>query len=894
MEIATVDAKGNRSETDYDAYGRVIASRYADGTSEAKTYDAEGNVLTETDRGGNVTRFTYDGLNRVTRSTHADGSYTATEYDSAGQVSAQTDERGNTSTYAYDAAGRRISSTDALGNVTTFAYDANGNLTAQTDPNGNTTQYEYNLLDQRVKTIFPDGSTLQETFDAEDRRLTSRDQVGLVTTYSYDVLGRLTQVLDAAGFVTSYSYDELGRKLSQTDAEGHVTHFAYDSLGREVQNTLPLGQQSSQTYDANGNTATAIDLNGAVTTYTYDNIDRVTHIAYADGQADSFTYDASGNRLTASNAQGTTNYQYDERHRLVRETKADGSVLTYAYDATGNKTRVTVTGHGKTATTRYSYDALNRLHTVTDEQGGITTHTYDAAGNLATLTFPNGFVTTHSYDALNRPLTVVTKNAQAVIVGSETYTLHPTGRRTQVETFDGTQTTTQRFRYDVLYRLFEETTLDTANTVTQSASYTYDKAGNRVYSIEDGVHTAYAYDANDRLPSAGGVTYAYDNAGNVVSETEDGHTKTYTWDARQKLAQASTPNGLVDYLYDVDGIRNAKTVNGSRTDYVVDHNDAYAQVLLESDPSGVATAYTRGLALLGQERGGNSNYFHADALGSTKSLSDNNGAVTDRYAYTAFGKQRGATGSTSNAYRFTGEQFDDSLGQYYLRARYYDPSNGRFTARDSFPGYDDNPITQHRYIYAGNDPVLNTDPSGHFFSAGGGMTSAAIGGILRGYNLYANAQVAVSFLRSLAEGDTEEATQIAEDQLLGMLGARAFVRYMKAVPPRGRGPGGGGRDLGDVRFARHLAANEIAQGHAFVKHVVMRGEFAGIVKTRKQFAAHVERVMENPTATKALSRDRVAYWDEGSRTVVITNKNAIDGGTAFQPINGRAYFDGLL
>ncbi|MFZ5863295.1 MAG: RHS repeat-associated core domain-containing protein, partial [Nitrospirota bacterium] len=43
---------------------------------------------------------------------------------------------------------------------------------------------------------------------------------------------------------------------------------------------------------------------------------------------------------------------------------------------------------------------------------------------------------------------------------------------------------------------------------------------------------------------------------------------------------------------------------------------------------------------------------------------------------------------------------------WYLRARNYDPRTGRFTARDRFAGYDDQPITLHRYIYAGNDPVL--------------------------------------------------------------------------------------------------------------------------------------------------------------------------------------------
>ncbi|MFZ5697810.1 MAG: putative Ig domain-containing protein, partial [Pseudomonadota bacterium] len=662
-EVVQTDALGHRTEMTYDAYGRLSETRFPDGTTESKVYDAEGNLVSETDRNGQVTRFVYDGNDRLVRTTYPDGTSTETEYDAAGQVLAERDARGHVTTHAYDAAGRRTHTTDALGGVTAFAYDANGNLIEQTDPNGNATRYEYNLLDQRVKTLLPDGTTLQDTFDAEDRRLTSRDPVGLVTTYRYDALGRLTQVLDAAGFVTAFGYDEHGNKVSQTDAESRVSTFAHDALGREVANTLPLGQQAFTTYDAAGNVATQTDYNGATTTFTYDANGRTTRIDYADGTVESFTYDANGNRLSATNAQGTTSYQYDARHRLVREDRPDGSALTYAYDAAGNRTRVTASGHGKSATTRYTYDARNRLATVTDEQGGVTTHTYDAAGNLDTLTFPNGLVTTYTHDELNRPLSVSTRNANGNIVGSETYTLHPTGRRTQVVSFDGNTITTQQYRYDLLYRLFEESTRDGAGTLLYSATYTYDRVGNRVYAIEDGVHTQYSYDANDRLLGAGGVSYAYDNAGNLLAETQDGQSKTYTWDAKHKLARAGTPQALVDYLYDVDGIRSAKFVNGQRTDYVVDHNTAYAQVLLEADPSGTA-AYTRGLALLGQERDGASSYYHADALGSTKQLTDATGTTTDRYAYTAFGKPQSATGSTPNSYRYTGEQFDDSLGQY--------------------------------------------------------------------------------------------------------------------------------------------------------------------------------------------------------------------------------------
>lgn len=91
-----------------------------------------------------------------------------------------------------------------------------------------------------------------------------------------------------------------------------------------------------------------------------------------------------------------------------------------------------------------------------------------------------------------------------------------------------------------------------------------------------------------------------------------------------------------------------------------------------------------------------------------------------------------------------------------------------------------------------------------------------------------------------------------------------------------------------------LVGKEIAGGHAFEKHVLQQGEFTGLgIRTRAQFAQHIENVVKNPTSTKELSNGRSAYWDQSTGTVVIRNPKASDGGTAFRPVNGRVYFDNL-
>ncbi len=105
-------------------------------------------------------------------------------------------------------------------------------------------------------------------------------------------------------------------------------------------------------------------------------------------------------------------------------------------------------------------------------------------------------------------------------------------------------------------------------------------------------------------------------------------------------------------------------------------------------------------------------YYLCDGLGSTRQLVNTAGAVTDSYGYSAFGELVSHTGSTVNLFLFNAQQFDGASGDYFLRARYYDQSNGRFISQDPFVGSDEDPISLHRYLYASDDPTDRVDPAG--------------------------------------------------------------------------------------------------------------------------------------------------------------------------------------
>ena len=106
-----------------------------------------------------------------------------------------------------------------------------------------------------------------------------------------------------------------------------------------------------------------------------------------------------------------------------------------------------------------------------------------------------------------------------------------------------------------------------------------------------------------------------------------------------------------------------------------------------------------------------------DGHGSVTALAETNetgNVVTDTYTYDAYGNLLKKTGITDNDYLYTGEQYNEATGLYYLRARYMNPETGTFISMDSYAGSLDNPVSLHKYLYANANPVMYTDPTGYF------------------------------------------------------------------------------------------------------------------------------------------------------------------------------------
>jgi RHS repeat-associated protein len=945
-QTAVIDALQQRTEYKYDDKGQLVGTIYADNTPdnpndnprEISRYDEAGRIISTIDKAGRETRFVYDKVGRLRYTVLPDSTpdnpnispelwdnpKTETVYYDDGLVKAQIDERGNRTEVRYDADGRQteIIYADNTPNTlddnprTTYKYDQVGQQLSQTDALNHTTTYKYDDLGRLTKTEFNDKTYTTSEYDNLGRRIAMTDQNSKRTEYRYDALGRLTGVKNALQDWTEYGYNEVGNLIWIEDANDHRTSYEYDRVGRRTATILPLDQRSDTVYDAVGNLKTYTDFNRNITTYNYDSMNWMTSKQFQDGSKVSYAYTQVGLQdiVTFIDVSGQTtatyDYDYDVRDRLTKRTDPDGRKIEYTYDVASNRTSVTTAS----GTVNYTFDVRNRLDQVIENSVVTADSDYDAVSNLVRTTFANGTQEIRSYDELNR-LKYLENHKGDTILSSYSYTLDKVGNRTKVVERDGR---TVDYTYDDLYRLMEEKITDAVNG-NRLYGYTYDKVGNRKTKSEavNGATTVtdYVYDANDRLLDETVnqqivANYTYDHNGNTLTKTENGITTEYTWDYENRLIAAivKDANGAIQqamqYRYNDRGIRVAATVNGVETRYLVDEVQPYAQVLEEYSPNGmVLVEYVYGNDLIAQEKASDRTFYHVDGLGSTRILTDAQGSVVTTYNYDAFGKLLNSTGGVENKYLFAGEQYDQNLGDYYLRQRYYDTNSGRFTRRDTYEGRLSEPMTLHKYFYGNLNPVNFIDPSGLSFTASEQALAFSIETRLA---VTAYVIVTKSYhpeqLRGFGE---DERPRTILDGLLTWRNTWApetLGGFSKdSQPTVSNHTGHSSRGINDlVRYIFAISdpfelANDIAYGHAW--NPARNLEWAQLgINNQQQLADRIYDIMIF-YEQKKVDGDKTIYLGPDG-TIVVDNPRDPDGGTAFNPniqqensTASREYFD---
>ncbi|MDD5336393.1 MAG: hypothetical protein PHS32_21855 [Rhodoferax sp.] len=497
----------------YNANNQVVMQIQPDASGNAGTgpvtniyYDALGRQIALRDANGHLNTQTYDQNGLLIRENHADGGVVTYSYDAFGQKTSSTDAVGKVTQYNYDLLGRLLSTVRPVADVysvnsfnvrelvaskaitTTNSYDQAGRLLSSSNGNAETTRYRYDLRGNVVETDLPMDNVTpgvryrsQAAFDTQGRKIADVDANGLMATWSYDYFGALTGHTDLGGAQFSYSY-------------------TYDNARQLILQTNARGQSLSYSYDAAGQTTSIVDN--------------------AIGQTTSYAWDLSGHRIAEKTTQAGIVYQdnhmaYDALGRM--RWVADGrSYVNISYDAVGNRTQIqthVINGDTSQDSNRFFlYDAMNRQTVVdaVDAAGNIGTQghqiSYDQGGNRTSDTWWGTRVATIS--GVSQLISYNDADAAIYSTTPETY-----------QTSQGL--TTEHYRYDGL---------------------------NRLRSIErDGVQVDYRYyDGADRVVQSGPggtLPLGYVNALNGTTSTgatisgNGSETRIKRFDANGRLLQ---------------------------------------------------------------------------------------------------------------------------------------------------------------------------------------------------------------------------------------------------------------------------------------------------------------------------------------------------------------------
>lgn len=345
---------------------------------------------------------------------------------------------------------------------------------------------------------------------------------------------------------------------------------------------------------------------------------------------------------------------YNKNGLVESVTDANGNTYKYEYDLDGNCTKMILPDNQYMET---KYDIRGRIIEEIDQTGSSTKYAYDNADHLISVTDSNDSTWTYDYD----------------VQGNITCVTDPQGNKTS-------------YTFDKMNRLVK-TTLPMGMTATN----TYDKYGYKTaYTDYNGDTTRYVYDEYYDLDK---VIYA------------DGTTTDYTYDKNRMLVQVDFNGQTIKYEYnELDGLKKKSLSDGTFVGY-----NYYDDGSLKS----VTTNYTYGTDMISIDNSGTVSYYLTDGQGSTRALTDENGIITDTYTYDAFGNVTAQTGDTYNPYLYNQEQYDANTGLYYLRARYMNPSTGRFISMDAYSGSIYDPMSLHKYLYASASPTVYCDPTGY-------------------------------------------------------------------------------------------------------------------------------------------------------------------------------------
>lgn len=516
-----------------------------------------------------------------------------------------------------------------------------------------------------------------------------------------------------------YEYDDNGNITKTTDAKNKYVEATYDHLNRiTLRNYEDTAMPDvSFYYDGRGL--------GGVPSYSNGKTTKVTSSA---SETKYMTFDVFGHLLTHRQTTDGNNYDtaysYNIAGALIEETYPSGRKVTNTLDQDGELSSLSSQKSGGISKTYLSNISRNAAGSITSMKLGTgrwENAAYNSREQIMQIGLGNSTADTGLLKLEYKYDTTTTSHDNNGSMREQKITVPTVGSNSGF-------TATQTYTYDDLNRLLSATE-NISSSQTWKQTFEYDRYGNRRFNTSGSNTTTLGScsaavcnptisTSTNRISQSG---YNYDANGNV---TVDGSGNQFSYDAEnhQKEVKDSSNNSLGTYIYDGDG-RRVKKVAGSETTIFV--YDAGGQMVAEYS---TVTATTPQVSYLTQ-----------DHLGSPRVITNENGAVTSRKDFSAFGEESTASQrSSSLGYQapnirkdYTGYEKDAESGLEFAQARYYNPTHGRFTSVDPMTASATikNPQTFNRYSYVLNSPYKFVDPLGLI-----SQTTGACGNACRNYD----------------------------------------------------------------------------------------------------------------------------------------------------------------
>lgn len=536
------------------AVGRVVPD--ATGTNQTRafkaTYDTGGNILSVTDPLGRKTAFSYNSGLDITQVQQSVGTSSWETISSATYGSGApthrpvtvTDGSGQTSSFTYSATtGQVLTVTNAKSEVTTFTYGMNsatadygrlvsvsgavpggdrsftydgyGRLRTSTDSDGYSLTFDYDALDRLRTVTYPDGSTEQLEY-ADHSLVASKDRQGRWTRHMYNQLMQRVVTQDPLLRTTQFEWCGCGELRRFIDANNNITEWQRDEASRVIKKVNPDATFETFTYDIAGRLSTAVNTAGQTVTYKYAIDDQLIKQDYSDTATPdvTFAYDSHYARPTSrQDGAGTTAFTYQPYNgatygagqlALVDGPLADDT-QKFTYDELSRLKRLQIvddtTHTTATWSEEYTFDSRGRVTTVANSLGSSTIGFVGQSSRPSSVTLPNGMQTQYDYftntgDFLLKQIKNLSSGATPSVISQFDYTYGPDRSIATWKEDQGSGAKTWAYGYDDAGQLIKADQRDASNTLLQSLSYGYDKAGNRTQAA-DGATAPKNYDTNN-------------------------------------------------------------------------------------------------------------------------------------------------------------------------------------------------------------------------------------------------------------------------------------------------------------------------------------------------------------------------------------------------------------